>query len=121
METTKLPLTEAERLAYLIQTLESGVAKRFADKTGMTLPKVSRIRSGELRLNKQYDNILKAYPQVNREWLETGVGYPGDLTVDLVKERLTKVVEDRDRVIRTLARELELQQRIIEEKLRQGE
>ena len=111
-------MTEAERLDYLIKTLESGVAVRFAEKTGMSLPKVSRIRGGELRLNKQYDAIVRAYPQVNREWLETGVGYPGDLTVDLVKERLTKVIEDRDRIIKTLAREVELQQRIIEEKLK---
>ncbi|MBR0083106.1 MAG: hypothetical protein IJP93_03385 [Bacteroidales bacterium] len=113
----KMPMTEPERLDFLIKTLESGVAARFAEKTGMPLPKVSRIRSGELRLNKQFDAIIRAYPLVNREWLETGVGYPGDLTVDLVKERLTKVVEDRDRVIRALTKELELQQRIIEEKL----
>lgn len=110
-------MTESERLDYLIKTLESGIAARFAEKTGMTLPKVSRIRSGELRLNKQYDAIIRAYPSINRDWLETGVGYPGDLTVDLVRERLMKVVENRDRVIRTLTKELELQQRIIEEKL----
>ena len=54
---------------------------------------------------------------MNREWLETGVGYPGDLTVELVRDRLMKVVEDRDRVIKTLAKEIELQQRIIEDKL----
>ena len=113
----KKPMTEPERLDYLIKTLESGIAARFAERTGMTLPKVSRIRSGELRLNKQYDTIMKAYPMVNREWLETGVGYPGDLTVELVRDRLMKVVEDRDRVIKTLAKEIELQQRIIEDKL----
>ncbi|MBQ6097954.1 MAG: hypothetical protein IJK99_09425 [Bacteroidales bacterium] len=113
----KMPMTESERLDFLIKTLESGVAARFAERTGMSLPKVSRIRSGELRLNKQYDAIVLAYPQVNREWLETGVGYPGDLTVELVRDRLMKVVEDRDRVIRTLTKELELQQRIIEAKL----
>ena len=110
-------MTESERLDYIIKMLEGGVAARFAEKTGMQLPKVSRIRSGELRLNKQYDAILKAYPQISREWLETGVGYPGDLTVELVRDRLMKVVEDRDRVIRTLTKEIELQQRIIEERL----
>ncbi len=110
-------MTESERLDFLIKMLESGVAARFSEKTGIDRPKVSRIKSGELRLNKLYDVILRAYPQVNREWLETGVGYPGDLTVDLVKERLTKVIEDRDRIIRTLTKEMELQQRIIEERL----
>ena len=34
-------MTEPERMDYLIKTLESGVAARFAEKTGMTLPKVS--------------------------------------------------------------------------------
>ena len=113
----KMPLSEAARIDFLITTLESGVAARFSEKTGIDRPAVSRIKSGELRLNKRYDAILRAYPQVNREWLETGVGYPGDLTVELVRYRLMKVVEDRDRVIRTLTKEIELQQRIIEEKL----
>ena len=113
----KLPMTEAERIDFLIRTLESGVAIRFSEKTGIPTPRLSRMKSGELRLMRQVDKILSAYPQVNREWLETGVGYPGDLSVELVKERLTRVIEDRDRVIRALTRELELQQRILYEKL----
>lgn len=113
----KMSMTESERMDYLIKMLESGVAQRFSDKTGIALPKVSRIRSGELRLTRHFDSILKAYPEVNREWLETGIGYPGDLSIELVRDRLLKVIEDRDKVIRTLAKEVELQQRIIEEKL----
>lgn len=110
-------MTESERLSFLIKTLENGIAKRFCEKTGLEMSKVSRIRAGELRLYRQYDKIRKAYPEVNREWLETGVGYPGDLTIELVRERLTKVIEERDKLIKALRKELELQQRIIEEKL----
>lgn len=110
-------MTESERLEFLIRRLENGVAARFSEKTNIPTPKISRIRGGELRLHKLYDDILQAYPQVNREWLETGVGYPGDLTVDLVKERLMGVIADRDRLIKALTREIELQQRIIAERL----
>lgn len=111
------PMTEAERLEFLIRRLEAGVAVRFSEKTGIPTPKISRIKSGELRLVKVVDDILRAYPQVSREWLETGSGYPGDLSVELVKDRLTKVIEDRDRVIKALTKELDLQRKIIEGKL----
>ncbi len=111
------PMTEAERLEFLIRRLEAGVAVRFSEKTGIPTPKISRIKSGELRLIKVVDNILRAYPQVSREWLETGSGYPGDLSVELVKERLMGVIADRDKLIKTLTREIELQQRIIEDRL----
>lgn len=110
-------MTESERLDYIIKMLEGGVAARFSEKTGLPAPKISRIKRGELRLYRLYEIILRAYPQINREWLETGVGYPGDLSIELVKERLTKVIEDRDRVIKALTKELELQQRIIAERL----
>lgn len=111
------PMTEAERMEFLIRRLEAGVAARFSDRTGIPTPKISRIRNGELRLVKVVDDILRAYPQVNREWLETGAGYPGDLSIELVKARLTKVIEERDRVIRSLTKELDLQRKIIEGKL----
>ncbi len=109
-------MTEPERLDFLIRRLESGVASRFSERTGIPTPKISRIRSGELRLVKVVGDIIRAYPQVNREWLETGTGYPGDLSIELVKERLTKVIEERDRVIRSLTKELDLQRKIIEKK-----
>ena len=114
----RLPLTEPERVDFLIRNLEAGVAVRFSEKTGIPTTRLSRMKAGELRLIRQVDKILTAYPQVSREWLETGVGYPGDLSIELVKERLTKVIEDRDRVISTLTREIELQQKIIEQRLK---
>ncbi len=109
-------MTEPERLDFLVRRLEAGVAVRFSERTGIPTPKISRIRSGELRLVRVVDDIIRAYPQVNREWLETGTGYPGDLSIELVKERLTKVIEERDRVIRSLTKELDLQRKIIEKK-----
>lgn len=112
-----MPMTEGERVSFLVNTLEGGVAARFGEKAGISPSKMSRIKSGELRLTRLYDGILRAYPDVRREWLETGVGYPGDLSVDLVRGRLMKVVEDRDRVILSLTRELDMQRRIIEKGL----
>lgn len=99
-------MTERERLDYLIDNLESGVAKRFADKIGISLPTVSRIRSGELRLAPRVDSILRAYPRVSRHWLETGEGYPGDLNVELVTERLSAIIAEKDRTITILSEQI---------------
>lgn len=113
----RMPLSEPERLEYLIRTLEGGVAARFSERTGIAAPKLSRVKSGELHLYRLAGDILRTYPSVSREWLDTGVGYPGDLSIDLVRDRLMRVVEDRDRVIAALTAELDLQRRLIEDVL----
>ncbi len=110
-------LTEAERVELLIRRLENGVAARFAEKTGIPTPKLSRLRGGELRLAKNIDAILRAYPMVNREWLETGVGYPGDLTIEMVKLKYIEILNQKDKLILSLIKELDMQRRIIDKKL----
>lgn len=99
-------MTERERLDFLIDNLESGVAKRFAQRIGVSLPTISRIRSGELRLLPRADRILKAYPQVSRDWLYSGQGYPGDLNVEMVAKRLGKIISEKDRTIATLSEQI---------------
>lgn len=110
-------MNESERLDFLIRNLEGGSAIRFSEKTGIPQAQISRIKSGSLRLKSKYDKILAAYPLVNRGWLETGAGDPGDISVEVVRSRMMKAIEERDRMIFTLRREIELQQRIIEKKL----
>ena len=65
------------------------------------------------RLSKRYDAIMAAYPMLNREFLTTGEGYPGDLSIELVRERMQTLLAEKDRVINTLTRELELNQKVI--------
>ena len=73
-------MTESERIEFLIQVLESGNGSAFGEKIGVSRATVSKMRKGMVgfRLNKE--GILAAYPQIRREWLDTGEGYPGDLT-----------------------------------------
>ena len=78
-------MTEAERIEFIIRVLESGNASAFGKKIGVGSATASKMRLGKVGFRLRVDEILKAYPQIRREWLETGQGYPGDLTVDLVR------------------------------------
>lgn len=104
------PMTEAQRAQYLIDHCCGGSAAEFARAIGIDKARMSRIVHGHFRLNKLYDRIIEAYPNVSPQWLRTGEGYPGDISTELVKQRLTKIIEEKDALIRTL-------QRVIEEKL----
>ena len=100
-------MTEAERIDYLIRVLESNSAKDFAKKIGASQTVVTRIRQGQIGIRLKINAILSAYPAVNREWLETGEGYPGDLTVDLVKARYEAKLNRANAVIDQLLKQLE--------------
>ncbi|MFA6726921.1 MAG: hypothetical protein WCS17_01750 [Prevotella sp.] len=106
-------LSEAERLDYLIEALENGSAAKFAKKIGFVPNRISRIRSGELRLTPLIQPILKAYPQVSYDWLRSGIGYPGDLNPDLEIKRLTLQIRERDVVIYRLSKEIDAQRILI--------
>lgn len=114
----KPPMTEIERLNLLVNSLEGGNSTAFAKRIGVSLSVISRIRSGKLTLAYRRDAILRAYPIVNREWLETGDGYPGDLTVDLTRNRFLKIIEEKDKIITNLSKEIDMQRNIIEKWLK---
>ena len=99
-------MTESERIDYLIKVLAGGNAAEFAERIGTTRSIVSRIRSPKYpnRITRYIDGIIRAYPAVNREWLETGEGYPGDLTIDLVKAHYESRIRRADMVIDYLTR-----------------
>ena len=112
-------MTLSERIDFLIKNLEGDNATRFSEKTGIPKPHLSMIRRGKLRLsNMKLNFILDAYPMVNREWLETGEGYPGDLSVSLAREHYADIIAKKDCTIEVLTRELEIQQKVIEKLLR---
>lgn len=111
---TKVPLTEAERAQYLVDHLENGYAQKFADKIGIDKTRISKILHGKLHINSLYERILSAYPAVSRDWLYTGMGYAGDLDVEAVRERMTKALEEKDRLIMSLTQTLDAQRKVIE-------
>lgn len=102
-----MPITESERIEFIIQTLESGNGAAFGKKIGVSPATVSKMRKGQVgfRLNKE--GILAAYPNIRREWLETGEGYPGDLTVDLVRSHYEEKIAKADKVIDHLMRRID--------------
>ena len=92
-------MTEAERIEYLISVLENGNGAEFARRVGISNASISRIRKGDFGIRLKIDAILRAYPSVNRTWLETGEGYPGDLTIDLVKAHYEKKIRRNELLI----------------------
>ena len=99
-------MTEIERINFLIKTISNGKAADFARAINLRPSTLSRIRSGELSPRYKFEEILKAYPEVNRMWLETGDGYPGDLTIDLVKAHYERKLKRNEQVIDQLLKKL---------------
>lgn len=106
-------MTESERIEYLIANLAGGSGQKFAQKIGVSTTAVSNMRNGRFGIRLKLDSILEAFPQVNRSWLETGEGYPGDLTVDLVKDHYLEKIKLNEKVIDTLINRInELEKRL---------
>lgn len=110
-------MNAAERIDFLIKRLEGDNASAFAEKTGIPTPTVSKIRAGKLGYKKRIDDILRAYPEINRDWLVNGVGYVGDVDVETVKQHYGEEIAKKEKTIETLLKEIALLQRVIEEKL----
>lgn len=111
-------MTESKRIDYLIEVLESGNGAKFGERIGAHKTSISAMRKGTRGIRLWVDKIIRAYPNVRREWLTTGEGYPGDLTVDLVRDRYEDKIAKADKVIDHLMRrieELENQRKVQEE------
>lgn len=106
-------MTEGERLEFLIKQLEGGNLTEFSRKTGIIKSTLSRIKSGQLRIRSKVDAIIRVYPMVEREWLETGNGYCGDLSVEVVNNKLKQIVAEKDTIIKALTEQLMLNQAVL--------
>ena len=106
-------MTEAERIDFLISSLENGNGAVFGEKIGCTSSVVSRLRRGRTGIKLHIDAIINAYPRVNRTWLTTGEGHPGDITIDIVREQYERKLERAEVVIDHLTRRInELENRL---------
>lgn len=106
-------MTEGERLEFLITHLTAGNLTEFSRRTGIIKSTLSRIKSGQLRLRGKVDAIITAYPMVERKWLETGEGYCGDLSVEVVRNQMKRIVAEKDSIIKALTDELKLNQEVM--------
>ena len=92
-------MTEKERIDFLIKHLAHGNGKVFAEKIGVSPASVSRMRTETNGISHMIPLILDRFPQVRREWLESGEGYPGDITIELVKEKYERKVQRLEAII----------------------
>lgn len=104
-------MTEAERLNLLINVLEGNNAAEFARRIGVQESAMSRMRSGQYGIQKKVNAILKAYPAVNRDWLETGEGYPGDISIDIVKSYYEAKLSRAEAIIDILIKRIEIEEK----------
>jgi len=107
-------LSQVEIMEILLRTLSNGNTHDFARMLNVTPSTISRMSNGYIPLTPYYaDKICTAFPQVNRDFVLSGKGYPGDLDVQLVKQRYESIISEKNALIRTLRKELELQQKVI--------
>ena len=100
-------MTEAERIDFLVKVMENNNGAAFAKRLGVSPAVVSRMRKGEIGIRLRINDILEEYPAINRDWLVTGEGYPGDLTVDLVKAHYEEKIKRNEKMIDYLLSKLE--------------
>ena len=120
-----MKMTEGERLAFLIDKLERGTARRFSEKTGIPCSRLTQIKKGQLHLAPYIDRIIRAYPDINLLWLVTGDGTPAnderqqDVFALLKKIRKPggggKLEDAKDRLIASMLETIEWQGRLINE------
>lgn len=69
-------MTESERIDYLIKVLCGNNARNFAIKAGIRSDSLSRVRNGRGTPSFYFERILRAFPDVERDWLYSGIGVP---------------------------------------------
>lgn len=97
-------MTDAERIDYLIKSLEGDNARRFADRTGIRTDTLSRARNGIGRPSVCFQKILDAYPQVRRNWLLKDEGEP--FSGEEEKSLLLRKVEALEKEVKRLTKAL---------------
>ena len=100
-------MTEAQRIDFIINALEGGNGSAFAKKIGISTASASKMRRGIFSIRLKMDAILRAYPTISRTWLETGEGYPGDLTVEIVKAHYEERIQRKEKMIDHLMRRID--------------
>lgn len=69
-------MTPQERISCLVNLLEGGNAKAFAEKTGIPEASLSRARNGKGNAETYFPRIIMTYKDVNPKWLLDGEGLP---------------------------------------------
>lgn len=94
-------MTEIERINFLIETYTYGNARAFADMCSIRPDSLSRVRNGKGAPSHFFPHILKALPDVRRDWLYTGEGRA--LHSEAQKDILTAKIDTLTEEVRKLS------------------
>ena len=106
-------MTEQERISYLVNALEGGNGRRFAERTGINPASLSKLRKGTFHIGRFADRICSAYPNVNKEWLMVGLGDSGVSIKSKTPEEYEREIERLNGIINSLMKELRQNQGVI--------
>lgn len=104
--------------AYIMKTIVDegcgGNISMFAAALNINRTSISSVIAGKYSLAPYLDKIRKVFPGVSEKFLETGEGYPGDLSARQVRESLEAVIKEKEAQIARLTLEMETQRKVIE-------
>lgn len=104
--------------AYIMKTIVDegcgGNISMFAAALNINRTSISSVIAGTYSLAPYLDKIRKVFPGVSEKFLETGEGYPGDLSARQVRENLEAVIKEKEAQIARLTLEMEMQRKVIE-------
>nr|DAH79218.1 MAG TPA: Helix-turn-helix of insertion element transposase [Caudoviricetes sp.] len=104
--------------AYIMKTIVDegcgGNISMFAAALNINRTSISSVIAGKYSLAPYLDKIRKVFPGVSEKFLETGEGYPGDLSARQVRENLEAVIKEKEAQIARLTLEMEMQRKVIE-------
>lgn len=97
-------MSESERIKFIILALAAGNQRAFAKETGIHPSSVNKIVKGRFHIEKYFDRIMNAYPQLNPDWLLNGVGEPmaNKVNKDDLMTTLGELGKKMDRIIELL-------------------
>lgn len=105
---------DAQIMRRIIDEAYSGSTVMAALAFGTHASSISRILSGQYAIGPRLDKIRAALPFISENFLKTGEGDPGCLTVQQTIRRYEKILEGRDEIIARISKELETQRKVIE-------
>lgn len=113
-------MTEGERLAFIIGEICDGNQSRFARLCGINITEINKIVNGKgdalgVKLSETYINrICRTFPRVNPDFLRGFSEYPGELSVETIRQEYEKRLAEKEAIIADLRKELEFQRRVLE-------
>lgn len=110
----KLRPQDAQIMRTIVDVGCSGSVKLASLLIGTYSSSVSSVLSGKYALDPYLGKIRKAFPLIDEKFLETGEGSPGYLSAVQTKDALDAVIREKDEQIARLAREMEIQRKVIE-------